>query len=99
MLDTINGFYELLGGLFIAMSCLRVYRDKRVQGVSLWHVLFFNSWGFFNLIFYPALGQWWSFVGGIGVVAANTTWSAMIVYYKWFYRQSPTLTANFSETA
>lgn len=85
-MDIINGLFESLGGLFIALSCWRLYRDKQVRGVSLWHVGFFLSWGFWNLAYYPALDQWFSFLGGVGVAAANATWVAMIVYYRWIWR-------------
>lgn len=84
--DFINGLFEILGGLFILLSCRRLRADKAVHGVSLLHIAFFNSWGFWNLGYYPSLGQWWSFVGGLGVVTANTTWLCMLIYYKWFYR-------------
>jgi hypothetical protein len=81
MQDTINGLFECLAGLFIAASCRRLWLDKKVHGVSLAHPVFFNVWGFWNLYFYPCVGCWWSFLGGIGVVAANTLWSLMLVYY------------------
>lgn len=83
--DLINGLFETLGGLFIACSCYRVIQDKQVKGISLWPVLFFNSWGFWNLFFYPAIGAWWSFLGGLGVVTANTIWTTLLIRYKWFY--------------
>jgi hypothetical protein len=51
--DFINGLFEFVGGLLIAFSCVRLYKDKAVKGVSLWPVVFFNSWGFWNLAFYP----------------------------------------------
>lgn len=79
--DTINGLFETLGGLFVASSCVRLYKDKQVHGVSLIHPLFFLAWGFWNLYFYPQYGCWWSFWGGIGVVATNVVWISMMIYY------------------
>lgn len=79
--DLINGTYELAGGLFILLSIIRLYHDKQVHGVSVVHVGFFTSWGFWNLFYYPSLNQWWSFIGGLGVVAANSIWVFLLLYY------------------
>lgn len=43
---------------------------------------FFWSWGIWNLFFYPSLGQWYSFVGGIALVAGNTVWVALALRYR-----------------
>lgn len=34
----------------------------------------FTVWGVWNLAYYPALGQWLSFVGGVVLVAGNLAW-------------------------
>jgi hypothetical protein len=82
MFDLVNGGFELLGGLAVAQSCLRLARDKQVRGVSVLHMGFFTAWGFWNLAYYPSLGQWLSFAGGVGVVATNSLYVAMLVYYR-----------------
>lgn len=80
-LDLINGCFEAGGAAFIAFSILKLYREKEVRGVSWVHVAFFSAWGFFNLIYYPSLGQWLSFAGGLAIVAANTFWLGQLLYY------------------
>jgi len=80
--DQINGLFEMVGGLLILLSCRKLYQEKLVRGVSAVPVLFFNSWGLWNLVFYPAVGAWCSFAGGLFMVAANTLWTAMLVYYR-----------------
>lgn len=79
--DAINGAFELLGALFILPSIVKLHREKKVCGVSWIHAAFFWSWGLWNCYFYPALGQWSSFVGGILLFAANTVWTAQLIYY------------------
>lgn len=79
--DIINGAFETLGGAFIALSVVKLHREKLVHGVSWLHVAFFSTWGYWNLYFYPHLDQWLSFAGGAILVAVNTTWLAQIVYY------------------
>lgn len=80
--DAVNGlFYEATGALWIGFSILRLHRDKVVRGVHVAQVLFFASWGWWNLYYYPHLGQWASFWGGLGIVLANGIWLGQVVYY------------------
>ena len=80
--DKINGLFELLGGIFVMMHCLRLYKDKKVRGVSFTATAYFALWGFWNLHYYPRLDQWMSFTGGLLIVAMNTLWILMMVYYR-----------------
>lgn len=79
--DLVNGLFECLGGVMLFYNCWRVYLDKAIQGVSIGVTSFMMVWGFWNLYFYPHLGQWLSFSGGIIIVIANTLWVAMAWYY------------------
>lgn len=79
--DFINFLFEGLAGFFVLAHCNRLYQDKEVKGVSAVATLFFAAWGYWNLYYYPTLGQWWSFYGGIGVVLANTLWVILLFYY------------------
>ena len=79
--DLINGSFELLGGFFILNHCRALYAHKMVKGVSIISTIFFSSWGIWNLYYYPYLGQWLSFAGGLLISAANLLWIAMMVYY------------------
>ena len=82
MADAINGTYELLGGYFIFLHIRALCRDKDVKGVSWSAVCFFTTWGYWNLFYYPYLNQYLSFVGGVAIAITNTTWLALIIYYK-----------------
>lgn len=79
--DMINGAFEACGGFFIALSVIKLHKDKVVRGVSCVPVAFFSAWGFWNLYFYPALDQWFSFWGGCLLVIVNCTWLAQMYYY------------------
>lgn len=79
--DFINGSFELLGTFAILGHVRQLWKDKNVAGVSIPATVFFASWGFWNLYYYPHLGQWWSFAGGIGIVLANILWISGMVYY------------------
>lgn len=79
--DIVNGIFELLGAPFTLLSILRLHKDKSVKGVSWIPIAFFSSWGFWNLFYYPCLGQWYSFFGGLTLVLTNTFWLCQMVYY------------------
>jgi hypothetical protein len=80
--DLVNGLFEMLGGLFVLNHCRAVLRDKAVAGVSIESTAFFSAWGAWNLYYYPHLDQWWSFAGGIVIVAANCCWVGLLLKYR-----------------
>lgn len=80
--DIINGFFELVGTLCLASNIRLLYRQKQVRGVT-WQVsIFFTLWGIWNLFYYPSLGQWFSFSGGVLIAAANIIWITMAFIYR-----------------
>jgi len=81
--DFINGLFEGIGSLMIWHNVQILLRDKHVRGVSPWPVVFFTGWGFWNLYYYPSLGQWVSFGGGVMIMVANLFWLALA----WRYRR------------
>ena len=79
--DTTNGSFELIGGLMSLLNVRTVYRAKAVQGVSIWASAFFTLWGFWNLYYYPSLGQYFSFLGALVIVTGNTGWVGLAAFY------------------
>lgn len=79
--DLINGLFELFASVMVLNNCLRLYRDKCVMGVSIASTAFFFGWGVWNVYYYPAIGQPFSFYAGIAVCASNALWVAMMVFY------------------
>ena len=80
--DLINGLFESLAGLMVLNHCRVLYEHKETRGVSILSSAFFTAWGFWNLYYYPTLGQTLSFYGGIMVVAANMVYVGMMVFYR-----------------
>ena len=80
--DLTNGAFELLAAVMVLNHCRVLYRDKAVKGISILSTAFFASWGAWNLYYYPSLGQWWSFAGGVGIVLANALWVALLLRYR-----------------
>lgn len=79
--DVINGTFEFAGAFFVAISIRKILQDKDVKGVHWLHIGFFTVWGMWNLYYYPYLDQWWSFYGGIALVAANLTYVLLLIRY------------------
>lgn len=79
--DLVNGSLEFVGSGMLWANVRRLSHDKIVRGVTWYATSFFMFWGWWNLYYYPALGQWWSFAGGVSIVIANTVWLGQIVYY------------------
>ena len=80
--DIINGGFEALAAFFVLLHVLKLRHDKQVKGVSVLAVFFFTAWGVWNaLVYYPALGQWMSWAGGIAVAGMNTLYVGMLIHY------------------
>jgi len=80
--DVINGLFEFFGSTGVWLNVVALHRDKQFRGVRIGPTALFASWGFWNLYYYPHLNQWLSFVGGLSIVAANTTWLLQMLYYQ-----------------
>ena len=79
--DKVNGLFELFGGLFVLLSCIKLYRQKKVRGVSAIGIGYFTLWGYWNIHYYSNLAQWMSLVGSLTVTLINTFWLGQIIYY------------------
>ena len=85
--DIVNGLFEASGTWFVWLSIRRLHSDKKVRGVHWLGVMFFATWGLWNLFYYPHLGQWWSFAGGLGIAVSNMIWLGQIAYYTKFEKK------------
>ena len=79
--DHINGLFELAGSLNIWWCCWCVYQHKGYAGVTPAILVFFLSWGGWNLYYYPHLHQSWSFLGGVSMFIADAAWGWLMLYY------------------
>ena len=81
MNDLVNGTFETVGGILNWMNVLKLYQDKQIKGVFYPAWIFFAVWGVWNIYYYPSLGQWLSFTGGLVIVSANLFWVGLAIYY------------------
>ena len=87
--DLVNGLFEFCAGILLWWNVRMILRDKKIRGVSILPTFVFGLWGWWNLYYYPFLGQTLSFWGGIFVVTANTTWVALAIHYTLKEKKSP----------
>ena len=81
MNDSINGLFALVAGLLTWWNVWVLYKEKEVKGVS-WQVTgFFTAWSLWALYYYPAIGQWVSFVGELALVGGNLAWVILALWY------------------
>lgn len=79
--DFINGLFEFSGSIAIWINVFKLYKDKQIKGIHWGPMLFFTSWSFWNLYYYPFLSQWLSLTGGVSLVIANCIWTGLAIYY------------------
>lgn len=80
--DLINAAFEVGGGLLCWGNVRRLLKDRQVKGVSWGVSTFFSVWSAWNCLFYPLLGQWCSFLGGIALFISNTTWVVLAIRFR-----------------
>ena len=80
--DLINAAFEGYGAYCAFQNVLAIRRDKKISGIRWQSVAFFAAWGYWNLIYYPALGQWFSVAAGAMLALFNTIWVAHAIYYR-----------------
>lgn len=79
--DLTNGLFEFVGFIFTLLNIYRIYKDKGYSGIYIPSSIFFTLWGFWNLYYYPSLGQWFSFCGGALLVIGNMIHISLMIYY------------------
>ena len=88
--DLINGAFEFLAALAVWHNVAILRRTQRFEGMSVLSVAFFTVWGFWNLYFYPHLGQLFSAAAAGAVALGN----AVFFYYAMRYRNDETNSAD-----
>ena len=80
--DVINAAFEIGATAALSFHVQAIVRAKRVLGVSIVPIVFYQLWGGWNLFYYPALGQSLSFAAGVGVFAMNSVHVCLMLYYR-----------------
>lgn len=79
--DIVNGVFEATGSVAVWYNVANIVRDRGYAGTRLSPMVFFWSWGLWNLYYYPHLSQWASFAGGISIGLANTCYIFLMLKY------------------
>lgn len=79
--DEINAVFECFALFVLIGNTRQLYKDKQVRGISWPPFALYAVWGFWNMFFYPFVGQWISMYVGLLVLIANMTNLGMILFY------------------
>ncbi len=80
-IDLINGMFEFIGSGFIWYNVYTLYKDQEIKGVDWPAIIFFILWSIWNLIYYPNLEQYWSFIGSISLIIGDIAWLILAIKY------------------
>lgn len=80
--DIVNAGFTAIGSVISWANVVRLYRDKKVQGVSPVAASFFVLWGLWCLYYYSHLGQWVSLAAEVNLALANGVWVGQMFYYR-----------------
>lgn len=72
--DLVNAGFECAGAIFAWANVSRIKEDKSVKGVYWPASIVFACWGYWNMIYYPSLDQWFSAACGAVLAFGNTIW-------------------------
>ena len=89
--DIVNGAFEFIGAYFTWKNFFVLKQDKILKGVYWPTTAFFASWSLWNCFYYPSLGQWFSFYGGIALGSGNIAWIILAIYYLYFKKEAECL--------
>ncbi len=82
MLDTINGLFEIFGGIIGLLNIFQIIKDKEVKGISYLVTIFFTLWGIWNCYFYYNLMLYMSLVGSLSMTIVNMVWLILVFKFK-----------------
>jgi hypothetical protein len=80
--DIVNGGFEFVGAVGTWLNVMTIVKHKQVLGINIAVAMFFWTWGVWNCYYYPHLGQWASFAGGVILCGGNFVWCALAVKYQ-----------------
>jgi hypothetical protein len=81
-LDLVTSIFSAGGAVCLFFHCYALLRDKDVKGVSFVPVWWWFAWGVWNLYYYSALNQPWSFYTSILVLVLTIVRLCLMIHYK-----------------
>lgn len=79
--DAMNAVFEGGSACLLTLNVRRLYKDKKLAGISILPTTWFSLWGVWNLVYYSKLNQALSLAAGIAVLVLNSAWVFLAIYY------------------
>jgi len=80
--DIINSIFQFLVSFFILINCIKLFKDKKIYGVSFSTLIFLVIFSIWNLYYFFSLNQKISFYAGLFCFMMNLTYLILGIYYK-----------------
>lgn len=85
--DKINCYFELAAAIVTWINVYILYRDKKVLGMCWQSIVIFSLIGYWHILYYIQLQQFYSVIMGSLLVAGNVTWLCLSFYFKFFIKK------------
>jgi hypothetical protein len=79
--DIVNSGFHLGAAIFTFYNCWIAYQQKEVKGVSKLTVVFMITWGVWNLYYFTAINQPFTWYMNIVIMSANALWLILAMRY------------------
>ena len=79
--DCVNAAFEIAGSVAVWCNFAAILKDRGYAGTRVPMMMFFTSWGFWNLYFYAHLLQWASLVASLALTGGNVAVVAAMFYF------------------
>jgi hypothetical protein len=79
--DAVNAVFEFSGSIAVWLNVRAIYRDRGYAGGRIYVNVFFFSWSWWNLYYYPHLGQMLSAIGTMSIGFANMAYLIMMLHF------------------
>lgn len=80
--DIVNSGFHLGAAIFTFLNCYTLYKEKEVKGVNVFTTVFMVLWGLWNLYYFKALNQPFTWYMNIAILSANVLWVSLVFKYR-----------------
>jgi hypothetical protein len=85
-IDAVNASLRAGSIVFLVLNCVKIYRDRRIAGVSVWPTLYAGCVACWSAAYYSWLDQWRSSLVMFGHGVVELAWVAMVAWFLFFRR-------------
>lgn len=85
--DDITGMFQFGASIFILMNIRSLIKSKRMLGISIFTIIFYNIWDLWGIYMFYRIGNTVSMWTAIVISCVYVTWSLLVFYYNFIHRK------------